>query len=214
MPKMVKIPLILSVVTLLTSGLLMLSEYLTHDKIEEQKKLLLLKSLVQLIPAQLHDNDLVESTLLIHENELLGHRQAQKVYIGRLKGKLSVVAIPVTSRMGYSGDIDLIVGIKENGNITTVKILEQHETPGLGDLILPNKSDWLMQFPNQSLNKLSTQQWQVKKDGGDFDQITGATITPRAVVNAVKQSLEYFENNKILFEQASLAPKMSGTNHE
>jgi len=214
MPKMVKIPLILSIVTLMTSGLLMLSEYLTRDKIEEQKKLLLLKSLVQLIPAQLHDNDLAESTIIINEQELLGHRQAQKAYIGRLNGKLSVVAIPVTSRLGYSGDIDLIVGIKVNGDITTVKILEQHETPGLGDLILPNKSDWLMQFPNQSLNKLSTQQWQVKRDGGNFDQITGATITPRAVVNAVKQSLEYFENNKALFEQDSLAPQMLGTNHE
>lgn len=214
MPKMVKIPLILSIVTLLSSGLLMLSEFLTRDKIAEQKKLLLLNSLVQLIPTQLHDNELVESTLSINEKELLGHRKEQKVYIGRLNGNLSVVAIPVTSRMGYSGDIDLIVGIKENGEITTVKILEQHETPGLGDLILATKSDWLMQFPNQSLSKLSDKKWQVKRDGGDFDQITGATITPRAVVKAVNQTLTYFKNNRQTFEQIKTSPLTSGENHE
>ena len=201
MSKMIKIPLILSIITLITSGLLMISEELTHDKIAQQKKILLLNSLKQLIPDDLHDNDLIQSTIIINEPELLGHRKPHQIYIGKLQGKISVVAIPVTSRKGYSGDIDLIVGIRANGEITTVKILEQHETPGLGDLIEAHKSDWLKQFPNKSLNNLTKKQWQVKKDGGEFDQITGATITPRAVVHAIHQTLTYFKNNKSLFEK-------------
>lgn len=200
MPNTIKIPLILSLVTLLTSGLLMLSENLTYEKIAEQKKLLLLESLKQLIPHQMHDNDLINSTIEINEPEKLGHRNEQKIYVGHLNGNLSVVAIPVTSRLGYSGDIDLIVGIKANGEITSVKILEQHETPGLGDIIEAHKSDWLLQFPQKSLRNLSEKQWHVKRDGGDFDQITGATITPRAVVKAVNRSLKYFKNNKNLFK--------------
>jgi len=201
MSKMIKIPLILSIITLITSGLLMISEELTHDKIAEQKKKLLLNSLKQLIPDDLHDNDLIQSTITINEPELLGHRKPHQIYIGKLQDKISVVAIPVTSRKGYSGDIDLIVGIRANGEITTVKILEQRETPGLGDLIEAHKSDWLKQFPEKSLDNLTNKQWHVKKDGGEFDQITGATITPRAVVHAIHQSLTYFENNKSFFEK-------------
>ena len=199
MPKHIKIPLILSLVTMLTSGLLMLSEHLTHEKIAQQKKLVLLDSLKQLIPPNLHDNDLIQSSKTIHEPQLLGHREPQQLYIGRLKNHLSVVAIPVTSRLGYSGDIDIMVGILSNGKMTTVKILEQHETPGLGDLILPTKSDWLLQFPAISLDNISHQNWAVKRDGGHFDQITGATISPRAVVKAIKQALDYFKYHQLDF---------------
>ncbi|MFK8011686.1 MAG: electron transport complex subunit RsxG [Marinicellaceae bacterium] len=207
---MIKIPLILCLVTLLSSALLMLSEEVTYEKIEEQKQWVLLNSLKQLIPDELHDNNLIESTISLNEPDALGLREVQSAYIGRLNGKLSVVAIPVTSRTGYSGDIDLMVGIKSNGEITAVKILEQHETPGLGDLIEERKGDWLKQFPDKSLNNLSEQQWKVKRDGGDFDQITGATITPRAVVAAIYQALKFFEANKQKLESASV----SGENNE
>jgi len=200
MSNFIKIPLILAFVTMLTSGLLMLSEELTHEKIAEQKRILLLNGLKQLIPDKLHDNDLIQSTLELNQPELLGHRQSQLAYIGKLKGNLSVVAIPVTSRTGYSGDIDIMVGIKANGEVTTVKILEQHETPGLGDIIEAHKSDWLLQFPHKSLNNPIKSNWLVKRDGGKFDQITGATITPRAVVNAVKQALEYFKYHRHEFD--------------
>lgn len=210
MSNMIKIPLILCLVTLLSSALLMLSEEVTYEKIEEQKQWVLLNSLKQLIPDELHDNNLIESTISLNEPDALGLREVQSAYIGRLNGKLSVVAIPVTSRTGYSGDIDLMVGIKSNGEITAVKILEQHETPGLGDLIEERKGDWLKQFPDKSLNNLSEQQWKVKRDGGDFDQITGATITPRAVVAAIYQALKFFEANKQKLESASV----SGENNE
>jgi len=189
MNNFIKIPLVLALVTFFTSGLLMFSESATRDKIAEQKKILLLESLKDLIPDALHDNDLTQNTPLIKRPELLGHRKEQALYIGTLNGTTTVLAVPVTARNGYSGDIDLMVGIKNNGEITAVKILEQHETPGLGDLIEANKSDWLNQFPTLSLKEIGENNWKVKRDGGQFDQITGATITPRAVVAAIKQAL-------------------------
>ncbi len=196
MNRFIKIPLILSLVTFLASGLLILSELATHDKIQEQKKKLLLKSLEILIPNQLHDNDLTQSTIKIFESDILGHRKSTLAYVGLIENKVSAIALPVTSRTGYSGDIELMVGIKTNGQITYVKILEQHETPGLGDLVLENKSDWLQQFPNDSLEATGEKNWSVKKDGGSFDQITGATITPRAIVSAIKKALQFHKINK------------------
>lgn len=196
MSNFIKLPLILSIFTLLTSGLLMLSEDLTHEKIAKQKQQMILSGLKQLIPSSLHDNDLLTSQKPLYEPMLLGHRKVQLAYIGKKQGKLSVVALPVTTRMGYSGDIDLMVGIKANGEITSVKIVEQHETPGLGDLIVENKSDWLQQFPNKFLTNENDKKWLVKRDGGQFDQITGATITPRAVVKAIKNALNYFNVHK------------------
>lgn len=195
MNKFIKIPLVLAGITFLTSGLLMFSEKLTYEKIAEQKKLLLLASLKQLIPDELHDNDLTNNTREINEPLLLGHRRPQVMYIGTLNGKETIVAIPVTNRKGYSGDIDIMVGIKSNGEITSVKILEQHETPGLGDLILANKSNWIQQFPTQSFDTIPAKDWKVKRDGGKFDQITGATISPRAVTQAIKQALIYHKNH-------------------
>lgn len=189
MSKFIKIPLVLALVTFFTSGLLMFSENATREKIAQQKKLLLLESLKELIPDALHDNDLVQDAVQINKPKILGHRKEQNLYLGQLDGKTTVLAIPVTARNGYSGDIDIMVGIKTNGEITSVKILEQHETPGLGDLIQANKSDWLKQFPTLSLDKTGIKNWKVKRDSGQFDQITGATITPRAVVAAIKQAL-------------------------
>lgn len=206
MPKVIKLPLILSFFTLLTSGLLMVSEALTHEKIAEQKQQMILDGLKQLIPASLHDNDLLTSKKELFEPDLLGHRKPQLVYIGKKQGRLSVVAVPVTTRTGYSGDIDLMVGIKANGEITSVKILEQHETPGLGDLIVENKSDWLRQFPSKNLTAENNKSWLVKRDGGQFDQITGATITPRAVVKAIKMAMQYFNSHEQEFEQRPKKP--------
>ncbi len=195
MSKFVKIPLILSIMTFLCAGLLMVSESLTHEKIAEQKKQLLLASLEQLIPQSLHDNDLTKNTITIFDQESLGHRTAQTVYIGMMNDKLSAVAIPATARNGYSGDIDIMVGVTASGQITAVKILSHQETPGLGDLIEPHKSNWIQQFPNQSFQTVTQDNWRVKKDGGDFDQITGATISPRAVTDALRNVLQYHNLN-------------------
>ena len=197
-----KLPLILATLTFLASGLIMFSEAVTRDKIAEQKKQLLLNSLKQLIPDNLHDNDLTLNTIDVFKPELLGHRETQKIYVGTIDNKTTVHAIPVTTRKGYSGDIDIMVGIKSNGELTSVKIIEQHETPGLGDLIEANKSDWIRQFPKQSLIVTPEERFKVKRDGGEFDQITGATISPRAVVWAIKQALIYHQQLVINHEKS------------
>ncbi|MGJ8662203.1 MAG: electron transport complex subunit RsxG [Marinicella sp.] len=191
------LPLILAVMTLISSGLLMLSHELTAEKIAKQKLMTKLESLKRLIPAQMIDNDLISDAVSIHEPIKLGHRQSEQLYIGKKAGNITILAIPVTAQNGYSGDIDLLVGIEiidsSNHAITAVEIISHKETPGLGDLIERKKSDWLKQFPGTSLQQPYETQWRVKKDQGHFDQITAATITPRAVVGAIKKALKYHQ---------------------
>lgn len=187
------LPVILSLMTLFTSGLLMLSNHLTADKIAAIKLESKLASLQRLIPGELIDNDLLADAQMIYEPIKLGHRQTETLYLGKTDGALSYMAIPVIARDGYSGDIELLVGVQVGGDgggqITAVEIIAHKETPGLGDLIEPGKSDWIQQFPSKSIGQPPESQWKVKKDQGAFDQITAATITPRAVVSAIKQAL-------------------------
>lgn len=191
-----KTPFILMFMTFLASALLMFSQFKTKDKIEFQKKQKLISSLQVLIPDNLHDNDLAQSAFTIDANNSLNLRKPQLAYLGMLKQNITAIALPVTSHNGYSGDIEIMVGIKMDGEITSVKIINQQETPGLGDLILESKSDWILSLFGKSLNTPNAKNWKVKKDGGDFDQITGATISPRAVIEAVKRALEFHQENK------------------
>lgn len=194
------LPIILAAMTLITSSLLMFSNAITTDKIAEIQLNNKLKSLQRLIPATMFNNDLLGDAIEIFEPVLLGHRHSETLYLGKQNNELTVMAVPVTARDGYSGDIDLLVGIKvgdkANGHITAVEIIAHKETPGLGDLIERKKSDWLQQFPNASLQNPTDKQWRVKKDQGHFDQITAATITPRAVVAAIKQALLFQQEFK------------------
>ncbi|KAA3640021.1 MAG: electron transport complex subunit RsxG [Proteobacteria bacterium] len=185
------LPAILAVLTLITSAVLMVTHELTKDTIERQRLEARLKSLQRLLPESLIDNDVIAEAVVIFEPELLGHRSQKMLYIGRKSGEVTAVAIPVVARNGYSGDIELMVGVTVEGEITDVAIISHKETPGLGDLIDRNKSDWLHQFPGRSLANPDIKNWKVRKDGGQFDQITAATITPRAVVAAIKKALVY-----------------------
>ena len=201
MNKKYLLPLILAGMTALASALLMGSDAFTAAPIAEQKQQALLRSLEMLMPDGNYDNDILAEKFTVYEPAVLGHRKATDVYLGYLKGQLSVAAIPVTAQNGYSGDIELMVGVKADGSITAVEVLSHKETPGLGDLIERRKGDWLQQFEGQQLNDKTQAEWSVKKDGGQFDQITGATITPRAVVLAVKKALTYFERHKTQWQK-------------
>ncbi len=190
-----RLPVILATVTVVASGLLMGSNELTREVITKQKQQMMIQSLSLLMPAQLYDNDVLSDELPIYEPHALGHRQPMTMYLGYQGNKLSVVAVPVVARNGYAGDIEILVGIREGGVITAVEVVAHKETPGLGDLVERRKGNWLSQFVGRDIQYPQETAWRVKKDGGQFDQITGATITPRAIVQAVKKALLYYQNN-------------------
>lgn len=125
----------------------------------------------------------------------LGVEPGGRIWRVRLAGRVVAVIVPVVSGQGYGGPIRLIVGIDRGGIVTGVKVLEHHETPGLGDRIDTLKSGWAERFRGTSLSDPPANRWQVRRDGGAFDQLTGATISSRAVVRAVRRALDYFHDD-------------------
>ncbi len=176
---------IVAVIALGCTGLLALLWMTTKPTIDRAKDQLLQDQLHAVLENIDYDNQLTTDTTEIDTPEGI-----VTVYRARLNN-LPVAAIYDTVTLsGYSGAIRLVVGIDTGGSITGVRVLEHRETPGLGDAIDIEKSDWITNFKMHSLETRSQTQWQVKKDGGEFDQFTGATITPRAVVNAVFNTLD------------------------
>lgn len=138
----------------------------------------------------------------------LGSEAGARIYRIKRGGEIQAVIVPARSPSGYGGPIRLIAGIDHNGIVTGVKVLEHHETPGLGDRIATNKSDWIRHFTGKSLTAPAPNRWQVRRDGGAFDQITGATISSRAVVRQVRRALDYFHDDRarLLDAGATAAP--------
>lgn len=175
---------------------------LTKDEIEKQAQQQLLTTLHSIIEPSRLNNDL-HSDCLTLTDELLGP-ELQTIYRARLNEKAVAAAITVTAPDGYNGKIKLLVAINFDGSISGVRTLQHKETPGLGDKIELRKHQWITSFANQKLEGEKDNRWAVKKDGGMFDQFTGATITPRAVVKAVKKASIYFsEQKQTLFSDAS-----------
>ncbi|MDO9282287.1 MAG: electron transport complex subunit RsxG [Methylotenera sp.] len=147
-----------------------------------------------------HDNHLLKNIIEIAPNPLLGNKTPTKAYRAKRHHKFEAVILEAIAHDGYSGDIKLLIAIRADGSISGVRVLAHKETPGLGDYIDITHSNWINQFNDESLAKTPAQQWQVKKDGGQFDYMAGATITPRAVVKAIFKATQYFEENKqVLF---------------
>ncbi|MCR8923925.1 electron transport complex subunit RsxG [Dasania sp. GY-MA-18] len=164
------------------------------------------KALLEIVPDHRHNNSLLDDNKLVNDATLLGLREASRLFIATMDADNVAAIIPATARDGYTGDINLIVGVNVDGSVAGVRVLSHRETPGLGDAIDLKKSDWVLSFNGKSL---ANTDWRVKKDGGDFDQFTGATITPRAVTNAVKKALQYFAAN----QAAIFAPAANTTIH-
>ncbi len=177
----------------LASAVLVLGDLKTRDTIALRQAEDLKASLSQVVPDAVHDNDLL-SDILTLPPEREGAK-AVKVYRAHLDNQISAVAYEVASN-GYAGPITCIMGVAANGEILGVRVLAHAETPGLGDKIEIARNDWITSFNGRSLANTSSQQWHVKKDGGDFDQFTGATITPRAVVKAVYEGMALFEAHR------------------
>jgi Na+-translocating ferredoxin:NAD+ oxidoreductase subunit G len=175
----------------LATALLVAGNIATKDDIQARQKEDLLSSLNQVIPAENYDSDLLHQPLIISDSK--GHDLT--VYRGLQGKQVNALAWEVVGQ-GYAGDIRLILGINANGKILGVRVLSHAETPGLGDKIEEAKSDWILGFNDLSLQTTTTQQWHVKKDGGQFDQFSGATITPRGVVAAIHGGLTFFDAHK------------------
>ncbi|HEY9034741.1 MAG TPA: RnfABCDGE type electron transport complex subunit G, partial [Pseudomonadales bacterium] len=143
-------------------------------------------------------------SLPVDDKTLLQLRNPGTIHVARMNGEVVAFILPVRAPDGYGGAIDAIVGINLDGSIAGVRVISHQETPGLGDKVELKKSPWVLSFNGRSLANTATDDWRVKKDKGVFDQFTGATITPRAMVKAVHNALQYFALNKTtLLEQAS-----------
>ncbi|MEP6391844.1 MAG: electron transport complex subunit RsxG [Halioglobus sp.] len=174
------------VTTLLIAG-----TYLqTRDRIALSQRQAEERALLEIIPASRHNNSMLDDTLPIGAGTL-GLREDKQIYLARQSGETIAVIIPATASDGYSGDIDMIIGVNRDGSVAGVRVLSHKETPGLGDKVDLKKSDWILDFNGRSLTNPGQAEWAVKKDKGVFDQFTGATITPRAVVGTTLNVLQY-----------------------
>ena len=160
------------------------------------------RQLLEIFPPDTHDNDIVDDVFEVAaETTLLGIREARQGYRVRQGNKVIGVILPATARDGYSGDIRALIGVRLDGSVAGVRVVAHRETPGLGDKVDLRKSDWILDFNERSLTNPILSGWNVEKEGGVFDQFTGATVTPRAVILATRRALEYATlNADTLFE--------------
>jgi electron transport complex protein RnfG len=188
----------------ITALLIATTYVLTKAPIKENVRQQQSKKLYEIIGDTQFDNDVFEQVIEL-PGKAFGFDKPIKAQVAMLQDKVQTVIFPVLTPKGYSGNITLLVGINADTSIAGVRVITHRETPGLGDKVELKKSNWILSFNQQS--KQTRPKWAVKKDGGQFDQFTGATITPRAVVNAVGNALDYF----IEHQQQLLATKRSAT---
>lgn len=165
--------------------------WLTQDAVKESERQWLEQSLAEIVPSENHDGQLVSKAFTVNHPEL-GSAEPQMAYPIVKGSQWNGVALTAVAPDGYTGDIELLLAIDANQTLLGVRVLSHKETPGLGDDIERKKSEWITAFDQASLISLTAEQWNVKKDGGVFDQFTGATITPRAVVNTVHRVLQWY----------------------
>ncbi len=185
---------LLGAVALLASSALIVGHLKTRGPIAERAAEDMQASLQQVIAHGLYDNDLIAD----HARLELDPEHSVEVFRARKAGKVTALAYQV-SGWGYSGNIELIMGIDREGRLLGVRVIAHSETPGLGDKMETAKSDWIYSFDGRSLGEPVSAKWKVKKDGGVFDQFTGATITPRAIVKAVREGLALFATHREAF---------------
>ncbi len=178
----------------------------TFKDIQQRQREDMLSSLRQVMPDEIHDNDLLADKVDIPvDSAVIAGNTLIRVYRARKQHVATGFAYQITG-FGYAGPIEIMMGVDVNGKILGVRVIAHAETPGLGDKIEVKKSHWIEAFKGLLLGAPPVEKWLVKKDGGQFDQFTGATITPRGVVKAVKQGLEFFQQHKQSLLQGNTAP--------
>jgi len=167
------------------------SPIIQKSEAEARRKLLL-----ELVSNEVYDNDIEKDLIEIQPNILLKNKKPTQLYLVKNNNMNKAVILEVRAPDGYSGDIFLLVAINENAEIINTRVIKHQETPGLGDYIDKEKTNWIDIFQSKSFKTTQEKKWAVKKDQGEFDYMTGATITPRAVIKALYNALKYFEENK------------------
>lgn len=188
--------IILLLFTVIGATMVALTYEGTREQIAANERATLLRKLNQLIPAGSYDNALLDDHVTFSQAGLPEKHSRQIAYRARMGDRPVALVMTAVAPDGYSGNIKLLVGIRADNTLSGVRVVAHRETPGLGDAIDEQRSDWIRGFDGRSLHDPATERWAVKKDGGDFDQLTGATITPRAIVAAVRQALLYYHANR------------------
>ncbi|MFY8325909.1 electron transport complex subunit RsxG [Pseudoalteromonas sp. ZZD1] len=206
LPSMTKNGAILTLFALLTTGAVAIVQQFTADSIAEQERKQLSTQLQEVLDPTFYDNILYNDCALI--NEPLLAKTPQIVYRARKNGEPVALVMRHVTPKGYSGDIELLTAVFANGDIAGVRVTKHEETPGLGDKIEIKKSPWITVFNDKTVLGENDERWAVKKDGGSFDQFTGATITPRAVVGSVKHAVLFSQTQFDAVFNASNACKV------
>ncbi len=186
----------LGLFAVLTAAVIAITQQATAERIGENERQAKARALYEIVPPEQFDNALLDDQVLIRDPELVADAGPLPAYIARRAGQAHTVLLPTVAPDGYTGNIALVIGVRRDGSVAGVRILSHKETPGLGDKIELKKSPWVLDFNDQRLGGADDPRWAVRKDGGQFDQFTGATITPRAVVAATKRALLYFRANR------------------
>jgi electron transport complex protein RnfG len=188
--------LLLGLCALIAVGLLSLVEALTREPIAEARSAAERASLSVVLPASAYDNDPIADSVWITAPLWLGRPEPARVWRGRHGSTHSALALEATAPDGYSGRIELLIGVDAEGKVLAVRVTRHKETPGLGDPIERERSDWVDSFVGRSLGAPEPARWTVKRDGGSFDQFAGATVSPRAVVQAVARTLTFLQRHR------------------
>lgn len=204
--------LLLGTFAMLTTAIIAATQLGTKDRIAEQIRLAREKALLEIVPRDRHDNQMLDAQFDVNDEVLLHLGGQRSGFIATQNGDMKAAILPVIAPDGYSGKIELLVGINIDGSVAGVRVVQHAETPGLGDKIDLKKSDWILSFNKRSLTDPAPERWTVKKDDGEFDQFTGATITPRAVTTAVYNALLYFQKHQQHIEQMPVASQSGGSN--
>ncbi|WP_448679633.1 electron transport complex subunit RsxG [Pseudomonas nicosulfuronedens] len=207
---LLKNALALGLLAVAAAGVVATVHQFTAQRIDTAQREARGRTLLELLPKGSYDNHPLETEVSTFDPKLLGRDEPAPAYIARLQGQTTAVVLQPVAREGYGGSIQLLVGVTAQGRLLGVRVVAHHETPGQGDRIELGKSDWLHGFDGRSLSDPAEAGWKVKKDGGQFDQFAGATVTPRAVVKATHLALQYFDGHK----SELLAPAASGDKHE
>lgn len=196
METMKRAAIVLAVASIFGSGLVALSFEITAERIAANERAILLRSLNVLIAPEQRDNDLYADSGEMVDEGILGTANPVTIYRARKDGQPVAAVLTASAPDGYNGTIRLLVGIDYNGTLVGVRVISHQETPGLGDKIEERRSEWILGFTGRSLTDPTEDGWKVKRDGGIFDQFTGATITPRAVVKAVHRTLLFYQQHR------------------